>query len=124
MVFHWILSDNKSPRVSRTILSILVDLNNAVVWLVSARPPISKSSSPFTKTLGIVSSAPITTGITVTFVFHSVFLVLKQDLSISFFVFFDFRSVVSQDAKVNNRVTPSLKRTYKLFYFFYKNKAK
>ena len=31
---------------------------------------ISKSSSPFTKPLGIVPSAPITTGITVTFIFH------------------------------------------------------
>ena len=31
MVFHWSLSDIKSPLVSGTILSILVALNNAVV---------------------------------------------------------------------------------------------
>ena len=34
MVFHWSLSDNKSPQVSRTLLNILTDLNNAVVWVV------------------------------------------------------------------------------------------
>ena len=48
MVFHWSLSDNKSPQVSRTRLSIQVDHNNVIVWMVSTRPLISKSSSPFT----------------------------------------------------------------------------
>ena len=43
MVFHWSLSDSKSPQVSRTLLSILAVLNNAVVWMVSTRPPTSKS---------------------------------------------------------------------------------
>ena len=32
MVFHWRLSDSKSPQVSRTLLSILAVFNNAVVW--------------------------------------------------------------------------------------------
>ena len=44
MVFNWSLSDSKSPQVYRTLLSIL-----AVVWMVSIYPPISNSSSPFTK---------------------------------------------------------------------------
>ena len=35
MVFHWSLSDSKSPQVSRTFSSILADLNNAVVWIFS-----------------------------------------------------------------------------------------
>ena len=35
MVFNWNLSDSKSPQVSRTLLSILADLNNTVVWTVS-----------------------------------------------------------------------------------------
>ena len=48
MVFPWSLSDSKSPQVSRTLLSILADLNNAVVWMVSTHSLISKSSSPFT----------------------------------------------------------------------------
>ena len=54
MVFHWCLSDNKSPQVSRTRLSILPVLSNAVVWIVSTRPPTSKSSRPFNNPLVIV----------------------------------------------------------------------
>ena len=33
MVFHWSSSDSKSSQVSRTLLSILTDLNNTVVWM-------------------------------------------------------------------------------------------
>ena len=35
MVFHWSLSDNKSPEVTRTLLSILTVLKNVVDWMVS-----------------------------------------------------------------------------------------
>ena len=59
MVFHWSVSDSKSPQVSRTHLSILAVFNNAVVWIVSTRPPTSKSSSPFSNPLVTVSKAPI-----------------------------------------------------------------
>ena len=51
MVFNWSLSDNKSPQVSRTLLSILAVFNNVVVWMVSTRALISKSSSPFNNPL-------------------------------------------------------------------------
>ena len=71
MVFHWSLSDSKSPQVSRTLLSILADLKKAVVWMVSTPPLISKSSSPCIYPLVSVPNAPITIGITVTFMFHS-----------------------------------------------------
>ena len=73
IVFHWSLSDSKSPRVPRTVLCILADLNNAVVWMMSTRPLIFKSSSPCTNPLVPVPSALITIGITVTFMFHSFF---------------------------------------------------
>ncbi len=33
MVFHWSLSDTKSPQVSRTFLSSLVVLSNVVIWV-------------------------------------------------------------------------------------------
>ena len=49
MVSHWSLSDNKSPQASRTLLSILADINNAVIGMVSTRPIILKSSSLCTK---------------------------------------------------------------------------
>ena len=72
-ISHRSLSDNRFPQVSKTILSILADLNNAVAWMVSIWPLISKSSSPFTNCLRIVPSVPITIDITVTFMFHNFF---------------------------------------------------
>ena len=130
MVSHWSLSESNSPEVSRTLLSILSNLNNAVTWMVyTRRSPIiiiiiiilliweffftpalvdgfftgvwmtgillwspglfsvyrpistmlffdglhsiSNSSNYLSKTLGTVSSAPITNCITVTRIFHS-----------------------------------------------------
>ena len=75
MAFHWSLGESKSAQVSRTLLSIIAELNNAVIWMVSACPSISNSSRPLTKPLGIFPSAPITIGITVTFMLYW-FLVL------------------------------------------------
>ena len=45
------LSESKFRQVSRILLSILADLNNAVVWMVSNRYLISNSPSPFTNPL-------------------------------------------------------------------------
>ena len=73
MVFHWSLSESKFFQVSRTLLSILADLNNLVVWMVSVRPPIFNFSISLVKPLPIVSRAPITIGITVDFMFNSFF---------------------------------------------------
>ena len=50
MIFHWSLSDSKSPQVSRTLLGIVANLNNAVIWIASARPVISNSSRSWTNT--------------------------------------------------------------------------
>ena len=85
MIFQSSLSDSKSPQVSRTLLSILVDLNNAVVCMVSARPLISKSFSPCTKLLVTVPNATITIPITVTFMFHIFFSSLARSWYSSFF---------------------------------------
>ena len=103
MVFHWSLSDRKSPQVSRTLLSILAVLNNAVLWMVSTRPPTSKSSSPLNNPLVTVPKAPITIGIIVTFTFHSFFqFYSKVEVFILLFTFFQFYPVVSRDRKVEN----------------------
>ena len=40
MVFHWSLSDSKYLQVSKILLIILDDLNNAVVCMFSRRPPV------------------------------------------------------------------------------------
>ena len=73
MVFHSSLRDSKTPQVPRTLLSILADLNNVLVWMVSNRPVISKSSSFCINPLVTVKRAPITIGMIVTFMFHSLF---------------------------------------------------
>ena len=85
MVFHWSLSDSKSPQVSRTLISILDILNNAVVWMVSTHPPTSKSSSPFSNPLVTVLNAPITIGIIVTFMCYSFFNSVARSRYLSFF---------------------------------------
>ena len=64
---------SKSPKISRTLLSVLVDLNSFLVWMIAARPPISNSSIAFTKPLGIVPKAPITIGITIILIFYTFF---------------------------------------------------
>ena len=103
MVFHWSSSDSKSPQVSSTLLSILAVLNNAVVSMVSTRPPTSKFSSPFNNPLVTVPKAPITIGIIVTFMFHSFFQFSSNvEVFILLFTFFQFYSVVSRDSKVHN----------------------
>ena len=76
MVFHWSLSDSKSPQVSRTRLRILAVLSNAVIWIVSTRPPTSKSSRPFNSPLIIVPKAPITIGTIVAFMFSSFTIII------------------------------------------------
>ena len=115
MVFHWSLSDSKSPQVSRTLLRILAVLNNAVVWMVSTRPPTSKSSSPFSNPLVTVPKTPITISIIVTCMFHS-FFSRKVEVLILVFTFFQFYSVVSQDSKVDNFASSLF---FLFFYYYY-----
>ena len=57
-------------------------LNNVLAWMVSTRPPTSKSSSPFSNPLVTVPKAPITI---VTFMFHSFFNSLARSRYLSFF---------------------------------------
>ena len=85
MVFHWSLSDSKSPQVSRARVRILTVLSNAVVLIVSTRPPTSKSSRPFNNPLVIVPKVPITMGTIVTFMLHSFFNSLARSRYLSFF---------------------------------------
>ena len=85
MVFHWSLSDINSPLVSCTVRSILAVFNNVVVWMVSTRPPTSKSSRLFNYPSDTVPRTPITIGTTDTFMFHSFFNSLARSRYLSFF---------------------------------------
>ena len=66
-------------------LRILAILSNAVIWIVSTRPPTSKSSRPFNNSLVIVPNTPITIGTIITFMFHSFFNSLARSKYLSFF---------------------------------------
>ena len=56
MVFHWSLKDSKSPQISRTLVSIMADINNAVVWMCSIHPVISNSFSPSTNPFQVLEA--------------------------------------------------------------------
>ena len=83
MVIHRSLSDNKSPQVSRTLLSILSDLKNIVVRMDPSCPLISDSSSPFPNPFVTVTNAQIIMYISVPFIFHNYF----SSLAISWYLF-------------------------------------
>ena len=80
-VSRWFSLD--SFQVSRTLLSILANLKNAVVWVVSIRPLISNFSSPLSKSLGTVPSTPVTIVSSLPSC-STAFLFLKQGLSTCF----------------------------------------
>ena len=101
MVFHWSLSDCKSLQVSRTPLSILSNQNNAVVWMISNCPLISKSPSPRINPL-------VTTKYANYNLYHRHFHVplffqfsCKVLVLISLFAFFQFYSLLRQNGKVH-----------------------
>ena len=102
MVFHWKLIDNKSSKVSRALVSILADLNNAVVWIISILPLILRPSSLSSNPFWTVWRVPRIIAITVTMKFH--FLSSLSRSKYSLFVFFDFHSVVRRDGKIHYTV--------------------
>ena len=103
MVFYRSLSNSKSPLVSRTLLSILADPNNAIVWIVSTCPLIYTSSTPLTNLLVTVQRPPITIGITDNFMLYSFFqFSSKVYVFSSLFVFFQFYPLINRNGKVHN----------------------
>ena len=85
MVFYWSLSDSKPPHIFMTILSILAENNNAVVWTITSRLLISNFSSPSIDPLVTTPRAPFTIGITNTFLVHSFFRSLARSRYLSLF---------------------------------------
>ena len=82
--FYWSLIDCKFPHVSRTLLSILANLNNVVVWMVLSLSLISNSSNPFSKRLGTIPSAATSVDISVTFMSSGKVQVYVFSLSLIF----------------------------------------
>ena len=98
------MSDNKSPQVSRTLLSILVDFNNALDWMVLIRFPIYNFSSLLSKPLWTVPRAPITIRIIAILMFHSFLCSPARFKYLSFFFSLIF-TVVSREDKVRYAVS-------------------
>ena len=115
MLSHRSLSDSKSLQVSRTLLSILADLNNAVVRTVFTCPFISKSSSSCINLLVTVSRTPSIIGITVTFMFHSLFNSQAKSCYLSFFSF-SFNFTLWSVGTVKCTIRQVL---FFLFFFFF-----
>ena len=99
MVSYWSLSDIVSSSLQDSS-QYSGQLNFAVVWMVFTSPFISKSSSP----LVTVPWAPITIGITITFMFHIFFSSQAKSWYLSFFLFsFNFNLWSAQTAKSTTR---------------------
>ena len=112
-VFLWSLSDSKYPQVSRTLLSILADLNNDVVWMVYTRALIFKSYSVCANPLVILSKVLITISTTFIFMFH-IFFVFLKDLGTYLSIRF-LKPVISRNCKVHY----SAGSPFFLFFFFF-----
>ena len=117
MVYHWSLSDSKSPQVSKTLLSILVVLNNAIIWMVSTRPVISKSSSPCTNPFGHCTTSTNYNWYNRHFHVLQVFqFPCKVDVLIPLFAFIQFYSVVLRDSKVHSSASSLLIVDYHMIW--------
>ena len=102
-----------SGKISWNLLSILAVLNNAVVLMVSTRPPASKPPSPFNNPLVTVTNALITICIMVIFMFHNFFNSQARSsylsfLSLSFSFILWLAGTVQQSSQF-----------FKLFFFLF-----
>ena len=64
---------SESPTLYRIHLSIQVNLNDALVWMVSTGPFFPKSSKPFINPLVTAQNTLLTICIAVIFLFHNYF---------------------------------------------------
>ena len=104
----------KSPG----LVSVFWHLINAVVWIVSTRPPTSKSSRPFNNPLVNVPNALITIGTIVTFMFHSFFNSLARSRYLSFFSL-SFRFILWSGGIAKSTILQILFLYYYYYYYFY-----
>ena len=116
MVFHWCLSDSKFPQIFRTLPSILAVFNNAVVWMVSTRPPTSMSSRTFNNPSVTEPKAPITIGTIVIFMFHSFFNSLARSRYLLFFLH-SFSFILWSAGTAKSTILQIL--FFFLFFFFF-----
>ena len=106
---------------TRILLNVQADVSKVLVWMVSARLPISNSSSAFNKSLGIVPSALTTIGITVTLIFFS-FSVFWKSLSthLSFrLLWYPYCGPPGQQSALFDKFSFCFTFYYLNFFFYY-----
>ena len=103
VVFHWSLCNSKYPQVTTTLLA---DLKNNVVWMVSIFPPISNCSNRLSNTFETFPSAPTRIGITITYIFHSFSLVWwSPNICLSFnFLLFSFCGPLNRQNSISQQI--------------------
>ena len=69
---------NKPPQTSRTFLRILAVCITALFWSSTIFVSFPRSCNPFFNFLGIAPNAPMTTGVTVSFIFQIFFSSLAR----------------------------------------------
>ena len=81
-------------RSSKTLLGILADLDNALVWMALILSLISNSSCPFSKALGSIPSTLTTIDITINLMFKSLLLLLLVVVVVVAFAFAYFFIII------------------------------
>ena len=109
-------------QVSKTLLNTQPALNNTVIWMVSTRLLISKSSFPCINPLVTFPSTPIRIGIPVVFIFHCFFSSLARSKHLSrFSLFFSFILWSAGTSKSTFRQVLSFVNNYYLYYYLLKS---
>ena len=119
MVFHWSLTNHKSPHVSRNLLRILADFNNGRI--VSIRPLIYNSfSSPYQTFVAFVREhiwhkvlLRLPMGITIILIFHSFLSSLPRYkyLSLLLLSWFSLRRLLGRQSLLYSK--------FSFFFFFF-----
>ena len=102
-------------QVSSTLLSILVDVNNAIVWMFSTCPLISKFSSPFINIWGDRSKSTNYNWYHCYLYVSLYFLVLYQGLDI----YFSFRYLLILLFGLPGQQSQLFGRLFFFFFFFF-----
>ena len=108
---------SKFPQVSRTLLSVLANPNNTVIWMISINPLISNPFSPPSKFLGTVLSPPVTCYITIILMLHCFLSSLARSKCLFHFSLFTFLFSIRGPLERQNLLFGK----FSLFFFFFVN---
>ena len=104
MIFHWCLKE-MSLQISWT-LRILADPSNAVVWKVSAHPPIFNHLNTLTKPLATAPNTPILVTVTTAFTFHNFVILWLGPCTCLFFryIWFSLCGPLGRQSQLNGSI--------------------